>query len=124
MFDDAFKAINGKPWPVDVMNLYPFNVRVLVFRDIGPRAPRFEEIVDIGKGLIEAVVERKPIAYASLAFVFPERWLSVRECQAFMNSLAHNPCAEDGTIKEVSILTNSCVMITDFMSEQIAVMHG
>lgn len=122
IFDSMLGDIDY-PRDGDVGKLYPFKVRCGVVKNRAPRHEFFEYIVDMGKPDIERVLKHQPLRYnvpMDLTFVFPERWMAVKEQTEFMHALATHP--DVGKIRSVDILTSSPVIITDFMKEQVRVL--
>jgi hypothetical protein len=99
--------------------LYPFFVRVACIKRRPPRHDFFEFFLDVGVGMLDAVMEHNPIKQSDLVFVFPERWLGVAEQQVFTYMIEKHPDVKN--IKSVDIITSSPMLIGSFMREQIRI---
>ena len=123
---DIFNEMLGDiTYPPDSMleNLYPFKVRCGVVKRRSPRHDFFQFILDTGKENIERVLNRQPLRGNSpidLTFMFPERWMGVKEQTEFMFALSTHPNVEK--IKNVDIVTSSPIIISDFMREQVRIL--
>lgn len=125
-------AMNGKQWFDSMLGdisyepdsqagkLYPFFVRVGCVKRRPPRHEFFQWFVDMGRPLIDAVMNHDYIEGGSLAFVFPERWMGVAEQQAFTHCLAKHP--EVDSITQVDIITSAPLLISSFMADQIRIL--
>lgn len=93
--------------------------RVGCVKMAAPRHERFEFILNMGYASIDRVFGNKPLS-GSLTFVFPERFMSVHEQQAFV-SVIHKHKDID-KIKQIDILTSSPLLIGNFHREQIRIL--
>ena len=121
--DTVFERLLGEisyPMDSDPGKLYPFRVRCGVVKDRPPRHEFFEYLVDIGRMDIERVLMHKPLNCPHLAFVFPERWMSVREQVQFMAKLMTHPNMEK--IESLDLLTSSPMLIGHFMAQQVRIL--
>ncbi len=118
ILDDLF----GKDvWPKERCDrekeIYPhFRVKLAIMKYRPPRHPYFEFTREMGMPNIEKVFNKEPLS-GSLTFVFPERWMSVHEQQAFMFNLTKNPTVEK--ITSVNIVTSCPMLVSDFNKEAI-----
>lgn len=118
IFEEMLGDINYE----DDTNLYPFKVRVGIAKYRPPRHEFFEFIRDMGSVHINAVFKGTPLNHSGiLTFVFPERWMSVHEQQAFMSKLAQHPEAKK--IEQVDIITSSALMAGDFKRDMIRILE-
>jgi len=86
-----------------------------------PRDPMWEYMIEIGRGFINDIFDSKKIpGSGDIAFVFPERYLSVHEQQRFVTALEDLPGSESITC--VDIITSSPLLISSFHSEQIRIL--
>ena len=112
---------------IDVDNMmaamvYPhFKVRVGVIKDRPPRHPAFNFCLDMGREDIVRALQGRTFRVNKLLFVFPERWMSVCELTKFMDALHQHPDAEAGRIKEVTIITSSPQLLTNFPAQSLRV---
>lgn len=105
--------------------LYPFQVRVLVIKDIPPRHPMFQPFLEVGLNDLEKIINLQPIdGKESLIFYFPERHLTVLEEYYFMKKLSDWVITNNPMVKKVSIATRSPILVSDFVKEQILVMSS
>jgi hypothetical protein len=117
---DVFESMLGSINYSKDEEVYPFKVRCGVVKRRPPRHDFFQYIVDMGRGDIERILEHKPLTKEVLTFVFPERWMNVREQQEFMSVLRIHPDTEK--IKRVDIITSSPLLIGSFMAKQVRVL--
>lgn len=104
--------------------IYPrFRVRVGVIKNLPPRHQFFEDFRDLGLKDIDRVFSGGSFRGSNLCFVFPERWMSVKETVNFMQSLHNHPDALAGRITRVDLITSSAVMLTDFPNESMRVIQ-
>ena len=120
----VFEEIWAKFPPYDdlddfVKDTYPFRVRCAVIKACPPRHERFEYVRDMGMALIDKVFNGEPLRLTRLTFIFPERWMSVHEQQAFMLRLSKHPDAEQ--LETVDIMTSSPLIISDFFASNIQI---
>ena len=105
----------------DDMDLYPFKVRVGVVKYRPPRHEFFEFIRDMGSVHISPILKGEPLNSGNLTFVFPERWMSVHDQQAFMHKLVQHP--EANKIEQVDIITSSPLIVGNFRRETIRILE-
>jgi hypothetical protein len=119
IFDNMLSSID---YPKDspAGQLYPFKVRCGVVKRRPPRHEFFQYIVDMGKENIERVLEHQPLIEEVLTFVFPERWMNVKEQNEFMAIISTHPNVEK--IKRVDVLTSSPILIGSFRAKQIRIL--
>lgn len=121
-FDNWLGGIN---YPKDSFagQLYPFWHRVGIVQKAPPRHERFEFMIDMGLPDIERVFTGEPLSSEHLTFVFPERYMSVHEQQAFMAVLNKHPDAVSGRIKTMDMLTSCSLLISSFHKEAILILN-
>lgn len=105
----------------DPLGLYPFKVRCLAV-DFHPE--KFQELQNLGKTTIDFIYGRssypgRQIKAGKVTLYFPERWLSVKEKIALMQSLYD--LHETYPLKEVYIITGEPLFITDMTDEMVRV---
>jgi hypothetical protein len=103
--------------------LFPFKVRCGLAKRRPPRHIFFEPILNMGEKDIDRVMNHLPFEKKTpidLTFVFPERWMGVKEQVDFMYALATHP--EIKSIRCVDIITSSPMIIGNFMREQIRIL--
>lgn len=110
-----------KEWPKERSDrekeIYPhFRVKLCIMKYRNPRHEYFQFGIDMGLSNIDKVFNKEPLS-GSLTFIFPERWMSVHEQQAFMHNLTQNPTVED--ITSVDIVTGCAMLVSDFHNESI-----
>lgn len=115
--------LDGVPFADDDLTrmVYPkFRVRVVVIKKRPPRHPAFEFFLDLGKNLLDSIMNGTPLprATADLVFVFPERWLSTPETQQFMGKVNDHPQAGE-LFKTVTLVTSNPVILTDFFAHNM-----
>lgn len=103
------------------LGLYPFIVRVGVVKYRPPRHEFFEYLLNMGSTDIEKILYEGDTYDPPdrLAFVFPERWMSVHEQRAFMYNLCKIKNVDK--IKQVDVITSSPIMVSDFMACMIRI---
>ncbi len=99
--------------------LYPFMARVGVVKYRPPRHECFEYLREMGSGAIENVLYHKGEISGVMAFVFPERHMSVHEQRTFMYSLVKHPTVKKVT--QVDIITSCPLLVGDFHKEMIRI---
>jgi hypothetical protein len=123
VFDLYFKDISRE----DMVNKFrsvPFACAVI--KNLPPRDEQFEYIRDMGLGNIAAVFEAKKISVGKngdIHFVFPERWMSVQEQQAFADRICQHPQVKKGEVKGIFIITSSPLIIGNMHREQVRVLE-
>ena len=118
---EIFEGMLGDINYEDDLDLYPFKVRVGIAKYRPPRHEFFDFIRDMGSGHISPILKGESINSEMLTFVFPERWMSVHEQQAFMLKLAQHP--EANKIKQVDIITKSPLIVGNFRREMIRILE-
>jgi hypothetical protein len=97
--------------------LYPFFVRVGCVKMAAPRHERFEFLLGMGEGEIDNVFNGLRFYNEHLTFVFPERYMSVHEQQAFMSTLTNHPFVD--MITRMDMITSSPLLIGNFINRSI-----
>jgi hypothetical protein len=103
--------------------VFPFKVRCGVVKRRPPRHEFFEFILNMGKVNIDPIMNHQPFTKKGpldLTFVFPERWMGIKEQQDFMYALALHPDIE--RIKSVDIITSSPLIVGNFFKEQVRIL--
>jgi len=99
---------------------YPFAVRVLVCKDITPRDPRVEMVLDMGRGFTERVFDPREQLFKREFAVFPERFMSCIEQQSTMEIIKRK-AAESG-LTDLRIVTSSPLLVSAFHKEYIRIL--
>lgn len=97
-----------------------YALRVGCVKMAAPRHERFNEIREMGYSDIFNLFENLTFSSSDLTFVFPERWMSVIEQQAFMHAMEQHRDFE--SIKSIDIITSSPLIISSFRRESIRIL--
>jgi hypothetical protein len=123
---DVFDSMLGDiDYPDDSKagKIFSFKVRCGVVKRRPPRHEFFEPILNMGKVSIDPIMNHQPFTKEGpldLTFVFPERWMGIKEQQDFMYALALHPDIE--RIKSVDIITSSPLIVGNFFKEQVRIL--
>lgn len=88
---------------------------------ISPRHPHFEYTREMGMGHLESVLYHRPIGGESIAFMLPERWLSVHEQYYLIHSLNRHPEIVAQSLRSVDIITQSPLILGSAHANEVAV---
>lgn len=123
---DVFDSMLGDiDYPDDSKagKIFPFKVRCGVVKRRPPRHEFFGLILNMGKVSIDPIMNHQPFTKEGpldLTFVFPERWMGVKEQQYFIYALVLHPDIE--RIKSVDIITSSPLIIGSFLKEHVRIL--
>ena len=96
-------------------------------RDIPPRDEMWEYEREIGMAFLDDIFNLKKHnrleAGITLLFMFPERWLSIREQQCFVHALGEYQKKFKIRFKMVQIVTSSPLIVGDFHREQVRIVR-
>lgn len=85
-----------------------------------PRHPRYEMFLNVGMSDVDVIFDHsKTFSGSDLSFVFPERFMSVHEQQAFIHALEKHP--DFVHVNSVDIITSSPLVIGAFRRENILI---
>ena len=122
-----FSSINGtfNEWlgdinPNDAKDYYSFGWRVGCVKMAAPRHERFDLIRELGVKFIDAVFANTDLPEGELAFMFPERHMSVHEQQSFTAALNAHKDAHGITC--VDLITSSPLVIGSFKRDSIRIL--
>jgi len=98
--------------------------RCLVAKDISARDSQFEYTKELGSGTIDDILHKRPVSCdKSLAFYFPERYMSPWEQQRFTWCIAKHPQFA-GLGLCVDILTGSPLIVGSFRREEVRILQN
>lgn len=122
IFEEMLGDIN---YPADSKagKTFPFKMRCGVIKRRPPRHEFFEFILNMGKVNIDPIMNHQSFTEdgpLNLTFVFPERWMGVKEQQDFMYAMALHPDVE--RIKSVDVITSSPLIVGNFFKEQVRIL--
>lgn len=105
----------------DPIDLYPFEARCLLV-DFHPE--KFPELMELGKPTVDFVFKRtrrvsRQIKHGEITLYMPERWLSVHEKIALMQSICD--VHEDYPLRRVNIITGEPIIVSDFAHTMVRV---
>lgn len=107
----------------DELGIYPFEARCLA---VDWQPGKHPELLELGKPTIDFVFGRsnrvsRQIKYGYVVLYMPERWLSVHEKLALMQSLCD--LHEDYPLKRVDIITSEPIIVSDFPHDMVRLMR-
>lgn len=99
---------------------------------IPPRDERFEFIREMGTGLIQVILEHKPLDFRvktndggqALQFTFPERWMSTQEEYIFYSKVATHPQIKNAKMTIIDLITKSPLIIGNFLKDDILIFRA
>lgn len=115
--NDKFNEMLGDIDPYVHTN---YALRVGCVKMAAPRHERFDLIREIGLADLNNLFNGLKFSSENIAFVFPERWLSVHEQQAFMYAMENHPHFK--MVKSIDIITSSPLLIGGFRRESIRIL--
>ena len=111
-FNDAFGDFDGET------EIYHFKLRCILPYRRPPRHEAFEMTRDFGRNAVAKLLDEGKKLSGELVFVFPERWMNVREQQIFTKLLG-----ECEGIKSVDLITISPLIISGIKRENIRILR-
>lgn len=101
----------------------------VVVTSVPPRDQKFEYEREMGGPLVEKVLRHQPLGLTKigekggqhLLFVFPERWMSTQEEQAFVPLLRVHPDIWNASLTIIDIATKSPLIIGNFLKEDVRI---
>ena len=103
----------------DEIGLYPFEARCLAV-DFPP--DKFPELMELGRPTLDFIFGRssrvsRQIRGGEITLYFPERWLSVKQKVALMQSIVD--LHETYPLRKVYIITAEPIIVSDFTHEMV-----
>ncbi len=103
----------------DEIGLYPFEARCLA-ADFPP--DKFSELMELGKPSLDFIFGKtarvsRQIRGGEITLYFPERWLSVKQKVALMQSICD--VHDIYPLRKVNVITGEPIIISDFTHEMV-----